>query len=285
MAASSDLPAPLVPADVDLRDFQFMPLDIVRLFGSTFHARASDAEWRAGLTLWCKSWHQVPAGSLPTDDIELCRLAELGRDLKTWRKLKAMAMHGWFEATDGRQYHAVVAEKVTEAWKRKCEQKVRTLKARIAAMEKRLKEASDSHDKQHIERLLEGLRQSLSQTLKPPVTDSATAPATATNRQGQGQGDSKKGSEAKASGAGAPAGSDPTKSIFDDGIALLVKTGTEAKQARSVVGQWRKKARNDQRVADLIKQAVARNISNPVEWFGKALSAPAENDPWQGVDI
>ena len=36
---------------------------INRLFGSSFHARASDAEWRAGVTLWLKSFHQVPAGS------------------------------------------------------------------------------------------------------------------------------------------------------------------------------------------------------------------------------
>ena len=30
-----------------------------------------------GGTLWLKSWDQVPAGSLPDDDVDLCRLAEL----------------------------------------------------------------------------------------------------------------------------------------------------------------------------------------------------------------
>lgn len=69
-----DLPAPPIPAEADLRDFAFMPIDINRLFGSAFHARSTDAEWRAGVTLWLKSYHQVPAGSLPEDDIELCRL-------------------------------------------------------------------------------------------------------------------------------------------------------------------------------------------------------------------
>ena len=109
-------PEPLTPADCDLRDFSFMPLDIVRLFGSEFHARASDAEWRAGLTLWLKSYHQVPAGSLPDDDIALARLAEFGRDLRAWRKVKAGAMRGWRLCSDGRLYHPVVAEKVNEAW-------------------------------------------------------------------------------------------------------------------------------------------------------------------------
>lgn len=111
--------APLVPADCDLRDFQFMPVDIVRLFGSRFHAISSDAEWRAGVTLWLKSFHQVPAASLPDDDIELCRLAELGRDVKAWRKLRANALHGWVLCSDGRLYHPVVAEKASEAWRSK----------------------------------------------------------------------------------------------------------------------------------------------------------------------
>ena len=128
----SDLPDPLVPAEVDLRDFAFMPLDIVRLFGSRFHAIASDAQWRAGVTLWCKSFHQVPAASLPDDDIELCRLAELGRDVKAWRKLRDVALHGWVKCSDGRLYHNVVAEKANEAWARKLSQRERSRRGNAA---------------------------------------------------------------------------------------------------------------------------------------------------------
>ena len=82
-----ELPAPLVPAKVDLRDFTFTPFYRGRLFGSSFHAQVSDAAWRAGVTLWLKSWDQVPAGTLPDDEINLCRLAELGRDVRSWRKI------------------------------------------------------------------------------------------------------------------------------------------------------------------------------------------------------
>lgn len=113
-----NLPEPLVPPEVDLRGFAFMPIDIVRLFGSRFHAIADDSQWRAGFTLWLKSWHQVPAGSLPDDDVELSRLAELGRDIKGWRKLRGVAMHGWVKCSDGRLYHATVAEKAMLAWTR-----------------------------------------------------------------------------------------------------------------------------------------------------------------------
>jgi hypothetical protein len=116
---SDILAAPPVPPDVDLRDFAFTPIFRARLFGSSFHARADDSAWRAGVTLWLKSWDQVPAGSLPDDDIDLCRLAELGRDLRAWRKLKSGALHGWFKCNDGRLYHWVVAEGVLEAWQRR----------------------------------------------------------------------------------------------------------------------------------------------------------------------
>ena len=116
MTTADTLPEPLVPADADLKDFAFTPIYRARLFGSAFHAKASDAEWRAGVTLWLKSQDQKPAGSLPADDVELCRLAELGRDMKTWKKIKAMALHGWFECSDGRLYNQVVAEIVNEQW-------------------------------------------------------------------------------------------------------------------------------------------------------------------------
>ncbi|MDR3488764.1 MAG: DUF1376 domain-containing protein [Bradyrhizobium sp.] len=93
-----------------------MPLDITRLFGSGFHAKSDDSTWRAGITLWLKSYHQVPAASLPDDDIELARLAEFGRDMKSWRKIKSGALRGWVKCSDGRLYHKVVAEKALEAW-------------------------------------------------------------------------------------------------------------------------------------------------------------------------
>lgn len=112
----ADLPEPPVPSDCDLTEFQFTPIYRSRLFGSLFHAKADDAEWRAGVTLWLKAWDQVPAGSLPNDETALCRLAELGRDVKTWAKVRARALHGWFECSDGRLYHNVVAEGVLDAW-------------------------------------------------------------------------------------------------------------------------------------------------------------------------
>lgn len=107
---------PLTPPDCDLLDWPKMMIHISRLRGSAFDAKADDAAWRAGVNLWLSSWHQVPAGSLSADEEELVKAAQLGRDVKTWRKLKDKAMHGWVLCTDGRYYHPVVAETVLECW-------------------------------------------------------------------------------------------------------------------------------------------------------------------------
>lgn len=109
------LEAPPIADDANLQAFDWTPLNRRRLFASAFHAAANDSEWRAGVTLWLKSWDQVPAGSLPDDDAALCRLAELGTDVKRWKKLRDKAMRGWTKHADGRLYHNVVTETVLEA--------------------------------------------------------------------------------------------------------------------------------------------------------------------------
>ena len=143
----TERPKPLVASDVVLQDFRFLPIDITRLFGSRFHAIASDSEWRAGVTLWLKSYHQVPAGSLPNDDIELARLAEFGRNLKDFRKVKQVALYGWIECTDGRLYHHVVAEKVNEAWAKKQQHRGRASLGAAKRWGKQQKLSAKSKDK------------------------------------------------------------------------------------------------------------------------------------------
>jgi hypothetical protein len=200
---SGDLPAPLTPSNGDLRNFPFTPIFRARLFGSSFHARTSDAEWRAGVTLWLKSWDQVPAGSLPDDDIDLCRLAELGRDLKTWNEVKAGAMRGWIKCSDGRWYHPVVAEGVNEALEGKKAQRLRTLKARVASLRKMLDDSKTEEAKASITRQINTLSHVLSQAESDLVTDPVTGPlhalsqaesdpVTESNRKGQGKGKRKR---------------------------------------------------------------------------------------------
>lgn len=114
-------PDPLVPAEVDLRGLEYMPLLGARLYGSDFNLDASDLEFRVGLRLWWASWNQVPAGSLPSQDNRLCKLAGLEEAAAKWRKVRTMALHGFIECADGRLYHPVIAEQALIAWEKRAE--------------------------------------------------------------------------------------------------------------------------------------------------------------------
>jgi hypothetical protein len=129
--ADISLPAPLTPADCDLRDFAFMPLDVVRLRDSDLAVTAEADEFRCAVLLWCASWHQVPAASLPDDDKVLAQYAGYGRVVKEWQKVRDGALRGWVKCADGRLYHPVVAEKANEAWLAKLRQRLKTECARI----------------------------------------------------------------------------------------------------------------------------------------------------------
>jgi len=106
---------PMVPADCDLRGMPFMPLEVGRLLDSDLFALSTGDEFKAAVALWCKSWSQLPAGSLPKDERVLAHLASA----KSWKKVREMAMRGWVLCSDGRYYHPVIASNVLEAWERR----------------------------------------------------------------------------------------------------------------------------------------------------------------------
>ena len=138
----SDLPDPVVPPEVDLRDFGYMPLDVLRLRDSDLATLASGDEFRAAVLLWCAAWHQVPAASLPDDDRLLARYSATG---PAWRKVKTEALRGFVKCSDGRLYHSVIAEKACESWEAKLRQRART-RAATEARERNRREAQERAD-------------------------------------------------------------------------------------------------------------------------------------------
>ncbi|MCR6734461.1 MAG: YdaU family protein [Afipia sp.] len=131
---------PLTPPELDLRDFPYMPLDVVRLRDSDLAVVASGEEFRTAVLLWCASWHQVPAASLPSDDRLLASLAGFGRDLKGWKAVREAALRGFVKCDDGRLYHPVIAEKAIEAGTKRRNQRGQTAaatEARRLAKERR----------------------------------------------------------------------------------------------------------------------------------------------------
>lgn len=118
----SQKPDPMVPAEVDLRGLEYMPLLGAKLFSSDFNLHASDAEFRRGLTLWWAAWNQVPAASLPDSDRALAKLAGFEDERSSgWRKVRTQALRGFVACSDGRLYHPVLARQALIAWERRSE--------------------------------------------------------------------------------------------------------------------------------------------------------------------
>lgn len=129
-----ELQSPLTPANCDLQDFPFMPLDVARLRDSELASNEPPEACWAAVLLWSASWHQVPAASIPDDEMWIAKQAGYqlrGKIDKAWSKVRAGALRGWIKCSDGRMYHPVVAEKARDAWQAKQRQRWGTECARI----------------------------------------------------------------------------------------------------------------------------------------------------------
>lgn len=135
------LPPPLVPAEVDLNGYGFMPMLHHRVLQSTLFVKSNGDEFKAAFALWCASWSEVPAGSLPNDEEMLEHLSRS----KTWKKVRARAMHGWVLCSDDRFYHPTLAPLAIDAWSRREEfrEVLENKETRQDRWRKRCKELSD----------------------------------------------------------------------------------------------------------------------------------------------
>jgi len=109
------LPRPPISADVDLRDFDYMPLDVTLLFNSVTWAMADGWAAKAAINLWAHAWHQVPAGSLPDDMLVHCSFAAV----PNFESVRDVALRGFVKCSDGKLYHPVICERAKVAWETK----------------------------------------------------------------------------------------------------------------------------------------------------------------------
>ncbi len=100
-------PAPLVPADTDLRRYLWFPLPVAEITRGAWWLNATPSAKGVMLTLMCEAWHQIPAASLPSDRRSLTRLGHVPS--KTGRVM-AEIMSEWVMCSDGRLYHPMLAE-------------------------------------------------------------------------------------------------------------------------------------------------------------------------------
>jgi hypothetical protein len=279
--------APLTPPDCDLRDFPRMMIDIPRLRASAFDATPDDAAWRAALNLWMSSWHGDPAASLENDDAALCKAASLGRDLRTWNKVKAVALRGWTLCSDGRLYHATVAEFALEAWLDKLAQRLSSgagnakrwgstfdpepIKDEIAAAAALLAALNPkANGLQKASRHISGRNPAGKE--KPSQRDDETVP---TGSQGKGR-EGIDSSEDKSSGAEAPS-PDFDKEAWDGAVRLLTSRGDcSDKAARGLFGKLL--SQNGLQARDLlptITNAAVNGTQDPQAYLTKAARGVA----------
>jgi hypothetical protein len=225
-----------------------MMIDISRLRQSDFDAITDDSAWRAGVNLWFSAWHSVPAGSLSADDGSLAKAAGLGRDLRTWRKVKQDALRGFQACSDGRLYHETVCEFALEAWLEKLVQ-------RISSGAGNAKRWGGEFDPAPIEREIDRVadmlaaiapqskaipkakrRHSRSSPSGTPETSHRDAPDIPVGSQGKGKGNLLPLPD----GNGAVPLPDPEKIMFDGAVAMLTAAGKSETQARSITGKWKR---------------------------------------------
>ncbi|PSL86634.1 hypothetical protein C7T35_01305 [Variovorax sp. WS11] len=131
----------MTPADCDLRGMPFMPLETVRLLDSDLFILSSGDQFKAAVALWCKSWNQIPGGSLPDND----QILEALSGSKVWKKVREMALRGWVKCSDGRLYHPVVAQNAIQAWESRVDHREtnESRNERQARWRKKVKEMSE----------------------------------------------------------------------------------------------------------------------------------------------
>jgi hypothetical protein len=180
----------------------------------------------------------------------------------------------------------VVVEKALASWRSKCEQRVRTLKASIAAAEKRLANSATEAEKAHQRAMLEELRRGLPQAIERSVTDPATSAVTSNVtstkvREGKGEGrDISKGEGESNNGAVAPRSPDLANQIFGQGLTWLQSnTGKTEVACRRLLGNWRKGFGTDEAFIAALGAAQREGPIDVVAWMQGAIKARSGQTP------
>jgi len=243
---------PLVPPEVDLRDFDYLPLYGDRLFNSDTWALCDSDEKVAALRLWWRAWHEEPAGSLPDNDRLLADRAGYGVAVKAFLAVKENAMRGWTRCSDGRLYHPVVASIALEVWQTK-----------------RKKKADNAADRER--KRLKRLAEEAAKQAPCPPENAQIPPDVHLENALKGKGreveDSVGSNEPP---AGKPASRDPIKAIFDRGVEVFAKGGVAEPQARSLLAKWRRDA-GDPAVMAAIMDCEKEAAVEPISYFVKCV--------------
>lgn len=181
-----------------------------------------------------------PNCELPADDKRIAQM--LGITPKKWASIRPTVMAFWTKTETG--------------WEQK-----RLTKERRWVEEKSRKNSAAAEAKWEAKRLKD-----------KAGGDANASPDGQANADANGDPPPPLPPEEKSSVANATGGKppDPVKELFDLGVAVLVATGMVEKDARSMIGKWRK-TKSDGEVLTGLIECRTKAISNPVEWLEKRL--------------
>lgn len=271
----SDLPEPLTPADCDLQDFAFMPLDVARLRDSDLAADETPEACWAAVLLWAASWHQIPAASIPDNENWIAKTAGYaarGKIDKEWKNVREGALRGWIKCSDGRLYHPVVAEKARDAWQAKGEQRWRTECSRIKKHNQRHRTNIPLMDFDAWTKAGRPQGQPLFVPEDNSELEGDSGRDNGSKRQGEGQGQGDSNSVPKGTGAVAPEGLSPQEAIFQIAVPWLVANGGKEGNVRSLLGGAVKQLGPDAAWA-LASQCMTEKPIEPIAWLAAGINA------------
>lgn len=211
----------------------YMPLWIADYLADT--TRLTYALHGAYLLLLMSYWRE--AQPLSDNDDELAAI--IGAPVKKWRKDVRPRLERFFQIADGLWFHKRVEKELESA---------------IAIRAKKTEAGQKG-------------AQTRWQTVGKRIAGAMAEPS-ANAWQNDAISPSPSIPEANASGAGAPRVADE---VWRSGLRYLTAQGVAEKQARSLIGKWRK-AHGEAAVLDALIGAERQSVSDPVPWITSALS-------------
>ena len=255
------LPRPLTDEACDLSGYSYLPLEIERLRRSlTWTMCRQRPELAFYLTnLWMAAWHSRPAASLEDDDSILSNLAMC--DPARWPEVRAECLRGWIKCPDRRLYHPFLSLKASEVWTHsKRFRRAQSEKGKKSALARlKNKGNSDNHGLTGVE----------------PQPNHGPTPVqpNSTNRREEKRRKEKKRATAVAADAASSEGSTAKPSPWTFGLSILTAAGCTERQARGLVGKWRKELHgDDSKLLSLFLAAQAKSVVDPAAYIAAAVS-------------
>lgn len=101
-------PSPFLPNDVDLNGID-MPFEISFVRAKEWESLSSRPSVAfAKINLICESWEQLPAASLPKDNLKLMALSKCP-SLDEWEDIRDEVLQDWVLCSDQRFYHQKIS--------------------------------------------------------------------------------------------------------------------------------------------------------------------------------